>query len=396
MNKERILQVLSGIINVETDKLINYPENTKLAEIGLDSIKFIQFIVGIEDEFNIQVLDSDLLLSNFETIEKVLMTLQKYFSDNSPLKKVIVCDCDNVLWNGVAGEEKIYIDDNNQQLQETLTKLYGSGVLICLCSKNNTSDIDGAFTHQNMILKKDQIAVSKINFRDKASNIKEISNELNLSLDSFVFLDDSDYELGLINSFLPEVQTVKVNYNDLSFINEINALFSENSSSLDRTKLYKEQKEREKEKLKFKTVQEYNDSLETKVFFRYDKEEDASRVSELTQRTNQFNLSGKRYSTQEISDIIDSKSVNLLTLSVSDKYGDMGIIGAAIYEIKENAVIIYSFYLSCRAFGRGFEKLMIDELKKTHKPVFGIYNETAKNIQHKTFYEENGVSLYEL
>ena len=396
MNKEKIFIILSNIINIEIDELMSYPECAKLSDMGLDSIKFIQFIIEIEEEFDIEILDSDLLLSNFETIENIFSMLQKYLKGDCPIKKVIVCDCDNVLWQGVAGEEKTHIDANNHRLQKTLDNLCNNGVLLCLCSKNNISDIADAFVNPDMILKKEQITVAKINFNDKASNLKEIANELNLSLDSFVFLDDSDYELGLINSLTPEVYTIKADYKNLSFIKEINDLFSENSSPLDRTKLYKEQKEREKEKLKFATVQEYNESLETKVFFQYDKLEDASRVSELTQRTNQFNLSGKRYSTEEISDIINNKLFCLLTLSVSDKYGDMGIVGAAIYEIKETSVIIYSFYLSCRAFGRGFENLMIDEIKTNCKPIYGIYNETERNGKHKTFYEENGVGLYDL
>ena len=114
------------------------------------------------------------------------------------------------------------------------------------------------------------------------------------------------------------------------------------------------------------------------------------------QRTNQFNLSGKRYSKQEILDIIKNKTYDILTISVSDKYGEMGIVGAVIYEKRDGTVIIRSFYLSCRAFGRGFENLMLEEVKKYGETVLGIYNETDKNKKHRSFYEDNGVSLYGL
>ena len=85
MNKEKIFQILSSVINIETDELISYPEKTQLADIGLSSLKFIQFIVCIEEEFNIEVFDSDLLLSKFETIENIFTTLKKYFTDTCPV-----------------------------------------------------------------------------------------------------------------------------------------------------------------------------------------------------------------------------------------------------------------------------------------------------------------------
>ena len=393
MNKEKIMSILGSLVGIGENELSAYSMDTKLTDLGLDSIKFIQFVVEIENEFGIEILDSDLLLSNFETLENLFSTLEKYFNERFPVKKVIVCDCDNVLWMGIAGEEKTHIEKSNQVLHDALSLLYKKGVLICLCSKNDEADIDKAFNDPNMKIQKDKFIASKINFEDKVTNLKEISSELNLSLDSFVFLDDSDYELGLVNTFLPEVYTIKADYNNLSFIDELENIFSSNESNMDRTKLYKEQKNREKEKNKFTSIDDYNESLQTKIVFHYDIKEESPRVSELSQRTNQFNLSGHRYSTEEIESIAVSVSLHFLTLSVSDKYGDMGIIGAAIYEQQENAVIIRAFYLSCRAFGRKFENCMIDEIKKVQKDVYGIYKETEKNIKYKLFYPNNGVKL---
>lgn len=209
-------------------------------------------------------------------------------------------------------------------------------------------------------------------------------------------MDDSDYELGLVAALLAEVYVIKADYKDLTFIQELSGLFAQNESPINRTKLYKEQKEREKQKGRFKTVEEYNNSLETKATFCCADIASAQRIAELTQRTNQFNLSGKRYTEQEILDIIKDKNYKIRILSVSDKYGDMGIVGAVIYEKRKNFIILHSFYLSCRAFGRGFEYLMLDEMKKCGQPIYGVYKETDKNSQHKTFYEDNGVSLYGL
>ena len=292
MNQDIIYQLLSEITENKKEDLMQLPKDQSLLGLGLDSLKFIQFIVAVEEKFDIEINDSDLLLSNFETTEKLFSTLEKYF-EKTVLKKVLVCDCDNVLWHGVAGEEKIYTDNNTEKLQNALVDLYENGVLICLSSKNEKTNIDFAFDSLNIIINKEHIAISKINFTDKATNIKEIASELNLSLDSFVFVDDSDYELGLVSSLLPEIYTVKADYEDLSFIDHLCDLFARNISSINRTKLYKEQKEREKEKLYFSTVSEYNNSLETKTTFDYDDIQIAQRVAELTQRTNQFNLSGQ-------------------------------------------------------------------------------------------------------
>lgn len=395
MNKDIIFQILSEVTQTPKEDLISLTETYKLQDLGIDSLKFIYFIVLIEEKFNIEINDSDLLFSKFDTIEKLFATLEKYFKKEN-LKKVLICDCDNVLWHGVSGEDNIYTDINTLELQKEIVNLFNNGVLICLCSKNDKSNINAAFNNFNMHLQNEHIAISKINFNDKATNIKEIAKELNLSIDSFVFLDDSDYELGLINSLLPDVDTIKADYKNPVFIQELRELFVQNSSSLNRTKLHREQKEREKEKLRFSTVEEYNNSLKTNTTFNYNNIISSQRVAELTQRTNQFNLSGERYTEQEIINIINNKNFNILTLSVSDKYGDMGIISAVIYEIKNNYIILHSFYLSCRAFGRGFENLMLDELKKQNKYIYGIYKETNKNKNYKSFYENNGVSLYEL
>ena len=233
---------------------------------------------------------------------------------------------------------------------------------------------------------------------NKAENIKAISNELNLSADSFVFVDDSDYELGLINTLLPEVETVRANYSDMAFLDEINSLFGERSAQdLNRTQLYIQQKEREKTKLHVSTVTEYNNSLETKWVCAIDDITQAERIAELSQRTNQFNLSGTRYNKEQIMKFIEEKSKHVISLSVRDKYGDMGMIGAAVVSVFENTAVIDSFFLSCRAFDRGFEVVLMDEIKRYcgDKSLSGIYIPTDKNARYADFYNKNGVLNHE-
>ena len=215
-----------------------------------------------------------------------------------------------------------------------------------------------------------------------------------MSLDSFVFLDDSAYETGLTAAMLPGITAITASYEDKAFINKIKDAFTDTPNGSDRTCLYREQKDREKERLIYTTTAEYNASLNTSIACSLDAPEQADRISELSQRTNQFNLSGKRYTTDEIKWYIDCDDYNVISLSVSDKYGDMGLVGTAIVKNGTPAVI-EGFFISCRVFGRGFENLLLNKIKSSFKKVAGIYINNEKNRRFSDFYENNGVHRYE-
>lgn len=371
------------------EELLNLPKDTSLLDIGLSSLTLVQFIVNIEEEFGFEVLDSDLLLSNFQTIDMLFITLEKYFHIAS-FKKVLVCDCDNCLWNGVAGEEITYIDEAAASLQRELIQLYENGILLCLCSKNDPANIANAFAHPNMILKPEHILLSKINWNNKAENLCQIADELKLSIDSFVYLDDSEYELGLINALLPEVTTLQVDFNHIeNVLLSIRSYFILNTSVSDRTEQYRQQKEREKAKLKHLSVEEYNASLETTIICEKVSVDQAERIAELSNRTNQCNLSDTRYTPENIRLMLNDPDYTLLFLSVKDKYGDMGIVGAAVIHVP---AVIESFFFSCRAFGRGFEEILIQHIKELFPSnLLGIYRETEQNQRYFNFYPQHGV-----
>lgn len=396
-SREKLLELLAEATGHTLTEVLAVNKDTPVKELGLDSLKFIQMIVRFEEKFGIEVYDSDLVMSNFQTVGALLQTFQKYLPD-AALKKVLICDCDNVLWNGIAGEESIFIDERNVRFQNMLIELYSKGVLLCLCSRNLQEHIDRAFADLTMPLEKKHIIISKINLGNKAENIRAISTELNLSADSFVFVDDSDYELGLINTLLPEVETVKADYSDMNFLEEIKSLFGERfAQDINRTHLYIQQKEREKTKLHASTAAEYNNSLETRWVCAVDDITQVERIAELSQRTNQFNLSGTRYSKKQITEFIEDKSKHMISLSVRDKYGDMGIIGAAVVSVFENSAVIDSFFLSCRAFDREFEGVLMEEIKKycKDKSLSGVYIPTGKNARYADFYNKNGVLQHE-
>ena len=392
-NKKKIFGLLSEVTGHTADLLAALHGDTPLRDFGLTSIAFIQFVVALEDEFGIEVLDSDLDFGKFSTVNALIGTLEKYFSKNT-LKKVLVCDCDNVLWRGISGEEPTVIDAAADAVQNELLRLYNAGVLLCICSRNQPGNISAAFRQPGMTLKREHILISKVSGNDKPSALREIAAELNLSPDSFVFVDDSDYEIGLVSALIPEITVIRADADDPELCAKIDSCFEGADSDVDRTKQYRDQKEREKEKLRCQSVEEYNNSLESRVKTSLCAEEDAPRVAELSQRTNQFNLSGARYTEDDVRRFIASDGYRVLSLCASDKYGDMGIVGAAVVRLADSPVV-EGFFISCRVFGRGFENLLLDEVKRVSPNAVGTYRRTDKNAQFENFYTENGVTVHD-
>lgn len=392
-NKKKIFGLLSEVTGHTADLLAALHGDTPLRDFGLTSIAFIQFVVALEDEFGIEVLDSDLDFGKFSTVNALIGTLEKYFSKNT-LKKVLVCDCDNVLWRGISGEEPTVIDAAADAVQNELLRLYNAGVLLCICSRNQPGNISAAFRQPGMTLKREHILISKVSGNDKPSVLREIAAELNLSPDSFVFVDDSDYEIGLVSALIPEITVIRADADDPELCEKIDSCFEGADSDVDRTKQYRDQKEREKEKLRCQSVEEYNNSLESRVKTSLCAEEDVPRVAELSQRTNQFNLSGARYTEDDVRRFIASDGYRVLSLCASDKYGDMGIVGAAVVRLADSPVV-EGFFISCRVFGRGFENLLLDEVKRVSPNAGGTYRRTDKNAQFENFYTENGVTVHD-
>lgn len=398
MNTDRILLLLSEVLGTEAEALKAFSKNAPLQELGLNSIRFIQFIVAFEEAFGLEVRDSDLLFSNFQSLESLFCTLEKYFSKPIPAKKVLVCDCDNVLWQGVAGEEPLSLDDTVADLHQALIRLYQQGVLLCLCSRNTPENIEEAFQSLKLPLQQHHFVSARINPQNKAENIYAIAEELALSPDSFVFLDDSNYEIGLVRALLPQVECIQADYENADFLQEISAWFPHNiAQPLERTKLYREQKEREKVKQQTFSVEEYNRSLHTKCTCGPAESSQAERIGELSQRTNQCNLSAARYTGETLETLLTNQNYAVIALSASDRFGDMGLVGAAVLLLEEEQAVIEGFFLSCRVFGRGFELVLLEQIKEQagSRSLSGIYNRNGKNKSYEQFYQENGVAVHE-
>ncbi|HMG16584.1 MAG TPA: HAD-IIIC family phosphatase, partial [Saprospiraceae bacterium] len=243
-------------------------------------------------------------LSFFKTYVSLIEPILLKF--NGKLKKALIFDCDNTLWKGIIGEdgiENIEMSSLNipgkyfHKIQELAVYLSQKGIIIGLCSKNNEEDIKEVFkNHKDMFLKEENIVITKINWDDKVSNLRGIANDLNIGLESIVFVDDSSFEVNLIKEQLPEVLTLQVPTNLSEYpdflLKKVFHYFnlSLTSDDVQKTTMYKEQFKRVNAKFEFNNIEDYLASLEIELEIKMNDTECISRISQLTQKTNQFNL----------------------------------------------------------------------------------------------------------
>ncbi len=325
-------------------------------------------------------------------------------------KKAMIFDCDNTLWKGVIGEDgfdgiNMQADDNEgrvfAEVQSIARSLAHKGIIIGLCSKNNTEDIEEVLnTHPDMILGSEDIAVKMVNWNDKVNNLMEIASYLNIGIDSIVYVDDSDYEIEAVKHFLPEVTTLKVPkrlYDYPKMIRESLKFFYKQYSTKEdkkRLKLYKDMGEREKAKDNYTDIESYLESLGLVIKVYCDARDQISRISQLTNKTNQFNLTTKRYTLSEIESCMKSDNQRVFSLEAQDRFGNYGLTGVCI--VKEDNLKGVSFdtlLLSCRILGRKIEFKFIDYiislLKNEGREVFSaLYLKTPKNNQVIDFWDK--------
>ena len=287
-------------------------------------------------------------------------------------KKCLVLDCDNVLWGGILSEDgvaNIRLDPAYLDLQRYLLFLYHHGVILAVCSKNDREDVLRVFrTRQDMLLKERHIAHFCASWSDKPSNLRAIANALNVGLESMVFLDDSPFEVEAVRAVLPEVtaicynrDTVYTNFSCFSLPSRVDG-----EKVRRRTETYRTNEKREQLKRTASTYDEYLASLQMKLAVRVATEEELVRLAELTQRTNKC-TNGTRYTVEELRRKMN-RGYRLYTVTLSDRFSDLGIVGAIGIE----GAVLELFSLSCRALGRGIEQQMLSfaEVEGVNKATF--------------------------
>ena len=326
-------------------------------------------------------------------------------------KKCIVLDLDNTLWGGIIGEDGISgiklgsiepIGKAFVEFQKYLLALHNRGIILAINSKNNLDDAMEVFqNHPDMILKEKHFASLKINWNDKVLNLKEISQEINIGLDSMVFFDDDPVNRDFVRTLLPEILTVELSDDPSLYIsklielNEFNVLKITNEDK-QRGKMYQQQRKRIELKDDLNNFHDYLKKLNVKIHVKEANEFSIPRISQLTLKTNQFNLTTKRYQEKDIKTFSNDKNKLVISASVEDKFGDNGITGAVIIQkLSSQEWLIDTFLLSCRIMGREIENsilnFIVEEAKNGNvKKLIAEYIPTKKNKPAESFLSDYG------
>lgn len=325
-------------------------------------------------------------------------------------RKCLVLDCDGILWGGVVGEDGLtgiklghsHPGSCHRELQQEALNLFHRGVLLALCSKNNEADVWEVFDrHPDMVLRREHLAAALINWRDKAANLRQIALDLNIGLDSLVFVDDSEFEVQLVRDVLPEVEALHFpRQSASSFKNMLAAaqLFDTLTLSEEdrrRGAMYVAEGRRHELKAQATDMRQYYASLRMQAEIGLADPFTIPRIAQMTQKTNQFNLTTRRHSDAEIRAFSESADYDVAWLKLTDIFGDSGIVGAAIVRYQGQDAVFESFLLSCRVIGRGVEDLFLARLLERARAsgavrAVGLYIPTPKNAQVAGFYPAHG------
>ncbi|MBO4918264.1 MAG: HAD-IIIC family phosphatase [Bacteroidales bacterium] len=373
-------------------------------------------------EFTHQYAENDLIDWKFWFISQMGLNprLSKPFMDwfNRKLsqvslkrKKCLVLDLDNTLWGGILGEDGIngiklsgsYPGKAYHLFQETLKELCKNGIILTICSKNNEGEaLDALDNNPFMILKKGDFSSWRINWKDKVTNIREIAEELNIGLDSMVFIDDNPSERELVRQVLPmvavpefPVQPYELPVFCKELVEQYFRVYSITVEDKNKNEQYRANALRTRSQRTFTDMESFLQSLNIHIRIETANEFNVPRIAQMTQKTNQFNLTTRRYSESDILSRL-ADGWEMYCMSVSDRFGDNGITGCILL----NGYEIDSFLLSCRILGKGIEsaflKTVLTGLRdRGIQSVTAEFIPTAKNAQVAEFYDNCGFTVIE-
>lgn len=357
-----------------------------------DSLSKIHIIIEAEKQFSVKFGSEE--IAGIVDADTLAAAIDRKFRG----KKVLVLDCDGVLWQGVVGEGSAMMEDWCVEFQRQVVELESKGVLICLCSKNNPEDVHEAMRTQWFIpdvlmpLQPERIVAEEISWDSKVNGLRRLAAKLNLGLDSFVFMDDSESELAEVHEALPEVTVIWPRTS--SFEGDVMPLFRLHGSSL--TEKYRAAIEARTVAVEAADRTEFLKSLNMEVTVAVNDPALAARCAELSQKTNQFNVTLRRLTVDHIHDRLAVGLHVLFCGSVKDRFGDHGPV--AFLSLFNNSVgewVLEDFCVSCRVIGRGFERPFANacfEYARTVEdmPVRTRYVPGDRNQQCEKFFDQPG------
>jgi FkbH-like protein len=324
-------------------------------------------------------------------------------------KKCLVLDCDNTLWGGIVGEDGptgIRLGNTSpgieyRDFQLAIQALSKRGILLAINSKNNPDDaLEVIRSHPWMVLREDAFSALRINWTSKVENLKSIADELNIGLDSLVFMDDNPVECEQVRQMLPQVVTVQMPKDPSRYRETLESLpwfesFAVTAEDLQRLEQYRANHSREALKSTTQSVEDYLGSLNILVGIRPIAAETLARCVQLVNRTNQFNLTTRRYTAEDIERMLASDAWHTFTLSARDKFGDHGLVGLALVERTADAWRIDTLLMSCRVLGQGIEQSLLATIHASAvadgaSALEGAFIPTKKNAQVRDLYPRFG------
>ena len=402
-------RILGNLDSTHSNGLTNYINNLNVKfsrhaneddNLYLNDINYLSAFHGIENWFSMKEW--------YRSKHSVSLRYIPYLSYNianiisalyGKSKKGLVLDLDNTLWGGVIGDDGVSeikigngspVSEAYLDFQKYIKELHSRGIMLSIASKNDMKNaLEGLNHPEGALSEKDFISI-KANWSDKAGNIQEISKELNIHNDALVFIDDNPAERDLVKQFLPEINVLNVtdDISDYMDILDKSGFFEVTSISKDdinRNSTFEANKPRAKFEKKAVNYPEYLISLEMKSVIKESKGEQIERISQLINKTNQFNLTTFRHTAAEVTKFIESKDSIVIYGTLDDRFGENGIISVMVCNVFPEEIEIHIWVMSCRVFKRDMEFAMFDKLvdiaKKMNKKIIrGIFIPTKKSI----------------
>lgn len=395
-------------LNNEFSKIARENKN-----LYINDINYLSSYIGLRNWFDKSLWHQTKYAISMGSIPELAFNLSKIINAIfGKTKKCLVLDLDNTCWGGVIGDDGLNgihigtetaIGESYISFQKYTKELKQRGIILAVCSKNDFENAKEGFEHPQSVLKFEDFASFKANWDPKHENIMDIAKEINIGFDSLVFIDDNPVERDIVSSQIPNVVVPNVGDDVIHFIDHIdrNGYFEPVSLLVDdinRNKYYEDNKKRVKERFTFESYSEYLVSLEMTADIKSFSSIYLDRITQLTNKTNQFNLTTKRYTVAEIASVTYDDKYIKLNGNLMDKYGDNGLIAITIGAIKGHQCHIDLWLMSCRVLKRDMEFAMLDELVRQCKEkgiyeIIGYYYKSAKNNMVSGLYKEFGFTL---
>lgn len=395
--------------------------NARIAEYAMahagmyvHDIHYLASLLGTEQWFDLSQYSAYKLAIRYESMPFVALHAANVVKAIlGRTKKCLVLDLDNTLWGGIIGDDgvdSIQIGRETPEaeaytaFQKYVLALKERGVLLAVCSKNEESAAKAGFSHPDTILHLDDFVAFQANWENKDQNVRRIANTLNIGLDSLVFLDDNPMERAIVREHVPEVAVPEVTGGDVaSYIRAIerNGYFETVSISEDdrkRSETYHANQQRVEMEATASSYEDFLLSLDMRAEIAPFRRIYYDRIAQLTNKSNQFNLTTRRFTRADIEHMAEDSRYITLYGRLQDRFGDNGLVSVVIAEKEGTDVHIRLWLMSCRVLKRGMEEAMMEALAEKARlaggeKLIGYYYPTAKNGMVRDFYSAHGFSL---